>query len=206
MSEDDLANKLVIHPSFKETIQDISDKNIKIPKNSTNEQLDYYNYIYPPNGKLLTVIDDIKKINLDPENGERVANSERPIMAYDESINRFTCLEGSAFLTSHSLVITSENDFIPSNKITLYFYTRSKNISEDTKYIKYSKDPEADSKKDFVLDKIDFLKENTSENTILLVDGPLIGGDWYIHMIDAIEKFLDKNVIPIFSLKIAIVI
>lgn len=201
MSDNDLANKLIIHPSFKETIEDINKKNINIPKNSTNEKLDYYNYIYPPNGKLLTVIDDIKKINLNPKNGEKIAKSGRPLMAYDESINKFSSLEGSAYLTSHSLVLAGENDYIPSNKITLYFYTRSNDISKDTKYIKYSKDPDSDSKEDFVNDKIEFLKQNASEKTILLVDGPLIGGDWYIHMMDAIDEFLDKDIIPIFFVK-----
>jgi len=201
MAKNDIANKLIIHSSFKETIEDINKKNIKIPRNSTNENLDYYNYVYPPNGKLLTIIDDLNTISLNPKAGEQIANGNRPIMAYDESINRFSSLEGSAFLTSHSLVINGEKDFVPSNKITLYFYTRSKDISSDTKYIKYSKDPESDSKKDFVLDKIDFLKENTTKNTILLVDGPLIGGDWYTHMIEAVNKFQDNNIIPIFFVK-----
>jgi len=201
MDEKNLMNKLILDSSFEETIEDINKKNIKIPRESTNEKLDYYNYIYPPNGKLLTVIDDIKSINLDPKKGEEIAQSERPIMAYDESINKFSSLEGTAFLASHSLVITGEYDFIPSNKITLYFYTKSKDIAEDASNIIHSEDPKSDSKENFVMDKINFLKQNATENTILLIDGPLIGGDWYIHMMDAIDEFLDKNIIPIFFVK-----
>ena len=193
-------NKLILDSSFEGTISDMNKKDIKVPKKPTDEKLDYYNYIYPPNGKLLTVIDDIKRIKLSSEQGEAIAQN-RPIMAYDESINKFSSLEGTAFLASHSLVVAGDRDFIPSNKITLYFYTQSKDIAKDTEHIKYSTDPQSDSKEDFVKDKINFLKQNAADKCILLIDGPLIGGDWYIHMIDAIEKFLEKDIIPVFFVK-----
>lgn len=201
MNRNDILNKLIIHPSFNSTVEDLNKKSIRVPKKAVIQELDYYNYVYPPNGKLLTVIDEIEKISLDPKVGQELANGDRPIMAYDESINRFSSLEGDAFLASHSLVINADEGYVPSNKITLYFYTRSKNICEGTQYIKHSVNPQSDSKKDFVLDKINFMKDCTVSNSILLIDGPLIGGDWYIHMIQAINEFLEKDVIPIFFVK-----
>ena len=70
----------------------------------------------------------------------------------DESINKFMSLEGAAYFTSHSLVFLAQNDYLPINLLTLYFYTRSKDISVKSSYIKYSEDPDMDSKKDYIKD------------------------------------------------------
>ncbi len=139
---------------------------------------------------------------LDPKKGEKSAHDSKIIYcAYDESINKFSSLEGTAFLMSHSLIVTTETDFIPLNLLTFYFYTRSKEITNKSKFIKHSTDPEIASKKDYVNDKIEFLTEYSPPGSILFIDGPLIGGDVYTFMIHAINKFLSKDIIPIFFVK-----
>ena len=44
-------------------------------------------------------------------------------------------------------------------------------------------------------DKIKLLEDNVANNTILLIDGPLIAGDSYTYMIQAIKSFYNKNII-----------
>jgi len=149
----------------------------------------------------VTTVENLAPYDLDAKNGQRVAAEHGPIAAYDESINRFSSLEGDAYFTSHSLVLLGTNDFLPVNLLTLYFYTRSKSITQKVSYIKYSIDPDIDSKKDFIRDKIGFLEENTPEGCILLIDGPLIGGDVYTIMIGAINRFLEKKILPAFFVK-----
>ena len=58
-----------------------------------------------------------------------------------------------------------------------------------------SEDAETDFTKKMVAEKIEFLNnpELVPNNSILLIDGPLIAGDWYVLMIRAISKFLEKR-------------
>lgn len=200
--EMDNLNKLLIHPSFNDTISEINKLNIQLPPKPSNQEMDFQFYTYPPDGRLVTNVEEINRYVLDPKKGDKIAHERTTICcAYDESINKFSGLEGTAFLMSHSLVVMRELDFIPLNLLTFYFYTRSKDITNNSRFIKYSKDPEMDSKTDYVKDKIEFLTEHSPAGSILLIDGPLIGGDVYTFMIRAINKFLSKDIIPVFFVK-----
>ncbi len=198
----DNLNKLLFHPSFNDTISEINKLNIQLPPKPSNQEMDFQLYTYPPNGMLVTTVEEIDRYVLGAKRGDKIAHDDTIIYcAYDESINKFSSLEGTAFLMSHSLIVATETDFIPLNLLTFYFYTRSKEITNKSKFIKHSTDPEMSSKKDYVNDKIEFLTEYSPPGSILFIDGPLIGGDVYTFMIHAINKFLSKDIIPIFFVK-----
>ena len=201
MSSSITSNKLMLHSSFNKTVEELNKINIKLPKSTSNVNLDFQNFNFPPSGELVTPIHEISAINLDAKNGEKKVNDDRILAAYDESINKFSSLEGTAFLMSHSLVVVEKMDFVPLNLLTFYFYTRSSEIISKSKFIKHSNDPEMDSQKDYIRDKIELLTNNCPSESILLIDGPLIGGDVYTIMIHAINKFLLKNIMPIFFVK-----
>lgn len=194
-------SKLTLDPSFLSTIKELSDKKILLPPSSIKEQFDFNLSIFPPEGELVTKVEEIGSFNLDPKKGHEVLNSNYLISAYDESINKYMALEGSAYFTSHSLVTLEKENYKPNNYLTFYFYTGSKKIVDNSNHIIYSEDPSYDSRKEYMKDKIKFLQENTPRNSILLVDGPLIGGDFYIYMIQSIKEFIQKDIIPIFFVK-----
>jgi len=194
-------NKLIIHPQFNATIEEISKMNVTLPNLSSDTEFDYSNYIFPENGELVTPINEIGKIKLNPENGQKLVNEEGVVSAYDESINRFNSLEGTAYFTSHSLVVLGDKDYMPINYLTFYFYTRSQDIVDKSKHIKFSQEPEVDSKEDCVKDKILFLEKSAPSKSILLVDGPLIGGNVSSYMINAIKSFMKKDIMPVFFIK-----
>jgi len=164
-------------------------------------EMDFALYGYPENGELVSSIEEIQKKQLNLKIGEKLCNNELFICAYDESINKFQGLEGVAYLTSHSLVLLSDYDFIPINLITLYFYTRSSLLTQKSKYIKYSDNPEVDSKKDYVVDRNGFLNSNTPENSIIFIDGPLIGGQISSYTLELNAQLLKRNIIPLFFVK-----
>jgi len=193
-------NRLILDESFNKTIEELQKVNVKLPKNPNPVLLDLQNLKFPPNGELVTSIDEIATIDLDPKKGEKLLN-EIVSVAYDESINKFSALEGTAYLMSHSMVITGIDDYIPLSLLTFYFYTRSTIITNKTKYIKESSDPESDSKKDYVKDKVNLLTEYTPPGSVLFIDGPLIGGDHYTFMISAVKKFLDKDILAVYFVK-----
>ena len=171
-----------------------------MPSTPLDLEMDFNAYGFPQNGELMSKAGDIKKIKLDPHKGEKMYKSAS-ICAYDESVNKFQGLEGTAYLTSHALILHGERDFIPVDLLTFYFYTRSKFLSRNSKFVKYSEDPETESKKDYVVDRQSLLVNNAPENSIAFIDGPLIGGQMSKSTIDLNDLLLKKGVIPIFFVK-----
>lgn len=196
-------NRLILHPDFNETVSTISKLNIKMPP-PTSEGIDFNSYAYPKEGKLISVEKE-QVHKLDPKIGEKLSQ-ELPIYAYDESFNKFVSLEGTAFLTAHALIVHGKTDYIPSIFLTFYFYTRSNDYVKKSRYIKYSQAPEEDFKRDYVQDRSTLLinsvnlPENPSDS-LIFIDGPLIGGQISGYTIKLNEELLNKNEIPIFFVK-----
>jgi hypothetical protein len=197
----DYTNKLIVDESFYETLNDLKELNLRLPPNPIFFDLNYENYFFPPTGNLVDFIEKIKSYDLNAENGEKKLDSNILYSGYDESIQKYSSLEGTAYLTSHSLLIATPDKYLPINYITFYFYTRSLKISKDSNFIKYVNDIERESNRGFLLDKINFLRNHTPQKSILFIDGPLIGGDLYTYMIHAINEFLNLDIIPIFFVK-----
>lgn len=191
---------LELDSKFNNTIQDLSNQKIILPSNPTSDQMDFEFSPFPPDGLLVSQVEDIDRYRLKSKEGEKVFD-KYSIFAYDESIYKYQALQGEAYFTSHSVVKVGEKDYIPSNLLTFYFYTKSKAIAENSSYIKDISDSKYQMKTDYFDDRIDFLLKNVEENSILLIDGPLIGGDQYVKMINAIKYFLKRNIFPVFFVK-----
>ena len=194
-------NKIIIHPNFNETLKELSDLKIKLPKIGSHENWDFQIMLFPNSGNLVNSIGDIKPLKLNAENGHKWIKSEYPILAYDESIQNFLALEGIAYLFSHALVLHGEEDYIPSIYISFYFFTRAKSILDKSKYILESDNPSVDSKAIYASERKNFICNTVPENSIILIDGPLIGGQISSITIDMNRRLLEKNVIPIFIVK-----
>jgi hypothetical protein len=193
-------SRLIFHSSFNDTITEIKKLKIKLPSNPSDLEMDFNAYNYPQNGELVSKVEEIGRFTLDPHRGEDLSN-KTAICAYDESINRFEGLEGTAYLTSHSLIVHGSSDFVPVNLLSFHFYTRSRVLSHDSKHIKYSEDPETESKKDYILDRKALLVENIPENSVVFIDGPLIGGQMTEQTMELNDRLLRKEIVPIFFVK-----
>jgi len=193
-------SRLVFHPSFNDTIAEIRKLKIRLPSNPLDLDMDFNAFDFPQNGKFVSKVEEIRRIKLDSHKGEEVCSCTS-ICAYDESVNKFQGLEGTGYLTSHSLILHGEHDFIPVNLLTFYFYTRSRFLCQNSKFVKYSEDPETDSKKDYVIDRKTLLVNNVPENSIVFVDGPLIGRQMSSYTVELNDLLLKKEAIPIFFVK-----
>lgn len=194
----DKKNILILQKEYVEMINDMKKIKVTLP---TKEELNQYHNdsrFFNLNGKLLVLDNSIKSYIVAPKNDYL---NNRKIFAYDESIVKYNCLEGIGYHTAHSLIYLGENDYIPCGFLSFYFYTASKMISNQASFIKLSDDIEMESKRDYMKDKIGFLLENVPQNSLVLIDGPLIAGDVYTYMIKAIEDFLERNIIPVFFVK-----
>lgn len=197
----DLNNKIIIHPSFNKTINELRDLNIKLPEIGTEENWDFNLLPFPKGGNLVANIEEIKPYKLNHQNGYNLINSRYPILAYDESIQNFMALEGISYFLSHSIVIHGKDDFIPSILISFRFYTRAKPIIKSSKHIIESSNPSVDSKSNYAKERSKFILDTTPNNSIILIDGPLIGAQINDITVKLNRELLKKNVIPIFIVK-----
>ena len=122
--------------------------------------------------------------------------------AYDESKLKFVALEGSAFFTTHSLITAANKEYIPITFLSFYFYSRSSKFVETSSHFKYSEDVERDANFDYVVDRNRFLNNTwAADNSILFIDGPLIGGNLSSYTIALVENLHRRNIIPVFVIK-----
>ena len=195
-------NKISLQSKFWDTIKILpnlslidEERNIKYAK--------YDEMTYNKIMKLVPLEELNTEYKLDARNGNKNLDKYPFIAAYDESINKFTALQGIAYLFSHTLVYLYQSEYIPMSLLAFYFFTKAGRYkSENNDGIIVTDDIPTTSKEIYVRDKVEFLKENVYKNTILFIDGPLIGGDWYVSVITAIyHYFTPNNIIPIFFVK-----
>jgi hypothetical protein len=151
---------------------------------------------------LLQNLEEMRGYPLDAKLGQDVAhNPETSVAAYDESINKFSALEGTAFFTSHSLIKMEAHSYSPLNLLTMYFYTRSVELHRLAPSLRFSDSTDIDSQKDYLKDKIDFILSTVPENSILFIDGPIIAGDVYTTFLSSEKRFHERNILPVFFVK-----
>ena len=126
--------------------------------------------------------------------------TKRNILAYDESIQKFNMLQGSLVFTSHTLVEADTNDYDYSCQLTAYFATRAADY-KDMEIAIVSDTPEEEVKKRYLEDRFEFLLTNVPKNSILFVDGPLIGAQSSSKNIELVKQLMEEDVIPIFYVK-----
>jgi len=194
-------NQIIIPDDFEKTLGQLNQLKIRDLADVTFNPSHYEKY--DKAGKLILIDDQIKTYDMDLKKGEECAH-QNVISAYDESIRKYQCLQGSVYYSSHAATIMAPEQpfYLPVTKLSLGFYTRSNSIAEEFE-LELSENAETDFTKKMVAEKIEFLNDSNlvPNNSILLIDGPLIAGDWYVLMIRAISKFLERGVIPLFFVK-----
>jgi len=192
--------KFILDDRFNEVIEDLSSKNIhaNTPIGFAFDKGDYYPY---GNDVKVQAIDQINKIKLDPKIGQE-KTKEYKICAYDESLVKIPALEGSGFFISHSLITLSEERYMPLIFLTFNFYTRSKAIADGSNSLKLTTETlEQASRIQYLNDRNLTLSKYTPDSSILLIDGPLIGGQITDYNMKLNAELLKRNIFPIYFVK-----
>lgn len=192
-------NRLVLHPDFQATIQAINDINLTIVEPPKPVEIDFSNFLLFENPGFAS-IGDIARIKLDAQNGQRVAK-QIVLSGYDESKLNYKSLEGEAFFTAHSMVILNEAEYIPVTYLSFYFYTRSEELAGVNPTFVESADPISASNYHYVEDRNRLIIGHVVPNSILFIDGPLIGGNISAYSISMVRELEKIGVIPIFFVK-----
>ncbi len=194
----DIKSQIVVDERFDEVIKNLS--GIKLPYTPSFDAFPTPDYT--PEGKVVR-LEHSDHHDLNAEKGMNFSKRENTIIcAYDESIASYKALEGDAVCTSHSLVFVDSADYIPTTYVTLRFFTKSGLIEDKmgeaaikTENIPY------ESAILTAKDKLEFLSKNCIDESILLIDGPLIAGDAYTNVIGYVEKFNERKIVPTFYVK-----
>jgi len=193
-------SKFIIDSRFHEIIDDLGKKNIHAD-NPTNISLDKDDYFAYSSDVKVQAGEQNEKFKLDPKLGQKITNEYR-ICAYDESLVKIPALEGSGFFISHSLVTLSEDSYVPLIFLTFNFYTRSRSIADGNNSLTFTTKPlELASKIQYLNDRKETLSRYTPDSSILLIDGPLIGGQITDYNMKLNAELLKKNIFPIYFVK-----
>lgn len=196
---DDLS-RLILHPNFETTLKELGDRNVFLPPGGDPQGYSSWVGGVTDVGKLTALDNQVRAYDLDATAGQHAAE-DFTLCAYDESWLKFDALEGTAYFTTHALVVVAESDYLPVVLATFNFYTRSKALTERSEFIKYSGEVDVDYHRDYLRDKVAFLVEHVPPKCLLLIDGPLLAGDLFTIMVDGNSRLLEKEVLPVFFVK-----
>lgn len=195
------SGKLIFHPEFYKTIEAIEENKFSMFQTSNLTDFDFDPFTYPSGKNLLTKIEDTDLKILNIQNGQQMVSKFPAILGYDESMYIFPGLEGSSCLTTHCLALHGKDEFLPVVMGTYYFYTHSQRYSKVDLVLRCTQDIEEEMKKDYTNDRLNFLIENVPNNSLVFIDGPLIGGNLSYATRDLNNRLLDKGAIPVFFVK-----
>lgn len=200
LMESNFYSKFILDPNFDDIIKDLNKKNIHAnnPKDITMDKSEDYN---ANSDSKLQPAENFHKIKLDPILGEQ-KTIEYKISAYDESMVKIPALEGSGFFISHSLVTMGKDSYIPLIYLTFNFYTRSRSIADGNNSLIFVNDSiDIASKVQYISDRNKTLITYTPDSSILLIDGPLIGGQITNYNMRLNQSLLKRNILPIYFVK-----
>lgn len=123
------------------------------------------------------------------------------IYGYDESTQDYRALEGDLMFCSSS-VIKMEDKYAFNLTVLPYFVTSMKKFkgSRDEE-IRFTENPTEERNKILVITKTKSILESTEPNSIVLIDGPLIGGMASYHMTKMDDALRKKDCIPLYFVK-----
>ena len=207
---DEFVGEVIVQDGFFEFIEKVKKTNVRLPNSpEIVSSIGAENDNIQEGGKLTAVEGGAELTHkLDLINGESISKKESTLIsAYDESIAKFSCLEGKAVYVSHSLIYVFGDRYYPLNMLTAMFVTGSdlvsRRISDDYKVIATNEKWGADTTANVEIakQKRDFLEKYCYDDSILLIDGPFLAGDGLAYFKAVKKAFVDRRIIPIFIVK-----
>ena len=173
-------NDVLVGDGFFDFFNNIKKMNIQLPEEPEPTIFEIrFDKLF--DGATIEKSDEVEDIfSLDVKNGCKLSNDDNILIsAYDEAINKYSTLEGKAVYVSHSLIYLHDNKYYPINKLTMLFVTKSKLIANNIPncIIADKWDIDTTANVEIAHQKRDFITAYSSDNSLLLIDGPFLAGD-----------------------------
>ena len=124
------------------------------------------------------------------------------IYAYDESIQSYRALEGELLFCSSSTIKLEEQQYAFNLSVLPYFLTGMKkfrNIPNDD--IRFTENIAEERNRIMINAKTESILNSVEPHSIVLIDGPLIGGNASTYIEEMDEKLRSNNCIPLYFVK-----
>ena len=123
------------------------------------------------------------------------------IYGYDESTQDYKALEGDLMFCSSS-VIKIEDKYVFNLTVLPYFLTSMKKFKGNRdEEIRFTENPTKERNMILIKTKTEAILESAEPNSIVLIDGPLVGGMASKYMRDMDNELRKKNCIPLYFVK-----
>ena len=148
----------------------------------------------------MSCLEDINsKYDLYPDDIELLY--DRDIFAYDESVRNFRSLEGDLFFCS-SATIKIEKKYLFNLAVLPFFFTSMRKFQSSTdESIRYADNLSEARNMTMITNKINSILETVTPHSIILIDGPLVGGNASTYMVRMDDKLRNKDCIPLYLVK-----
>jgi hypothetical protein len=183
---------------IKIRLENISEKATKFvsfsPSDVTGKLQDFY---MSPTMSSLEEPNDCYQV--EPKSGTIL--NEWSVYAYDESMQNYRALEGDLLFCS-SATIKIEDRYNFNLSVLPFFLTCMRKFKEGTnEEIRFAENLAEERNLIMVKTKIDSIQDSVESYSIVLIDGPLIGGNAsaYIEAMD--EALREKDCIPLYFVK-----
>lgn len=197
-----LKSALIVNPNWNKTIGELKKKKVFF----ISEPVEGKTNISLPSddGKKIQILEKGSiSHGLNANNGKDITLSYQ-IEAYDESYYKYAATAGAAYFTCHALVRLDSDDYISMCELTANYITRSeKDVNNSEIFSLASADSTVGAKfnENYSEERKNFLKFNVSDNTILIIDGPLIGNQLSSRTIRLVKDLKERNVATFFVTK-----
>jgi len=192
-------NRVIVQDQFHEQLEAIRQINLNFRQRPSITEQEF-----PPDvlssQALLNQIEPVMIHDCDARNGMEYAKSIL-FSGYDESKAKFLALEGEAQLTTHVVTQVIKAEIVPTCKVSFYFYSKSSLLEQQSNYVKYSNDITSDSNLDYIHDRNELLVSSVFGDSVLFIDGPLIGGNISGYNLRLVGLLHQKNILPVFIVK-----
>ncbi len=194
-------SKLLLDPRFNQILEDLANIGIHVDS-SYNEVLKFEDQEENNDAKeSIRFLESGNNFKLNASISAPIGQ-DRNICAYDESLVRISSLEGAGFFIPHTLILMDKERYLPLVYLTFNFYTKSKRIANGNNSLSLAQDtPELESKRQYITDRAKILTNNVPSSSLLLIDGPLIGGQITEYNLQLNEALASKDIITVFIVK-----
>lgn len=123
------------------------------------------------------------------------------IFAYDESVQNYRALEGDLLFCSSS-TIKIEESYKFNLSVLPYFLTSMRKFkNSNDEEIHFAENIAEERNLILITSKIDSILESVQPHSIVLIDGPLVGGNASSYIVAMDEKLRTKDCIPLYFVK-----
>jgi len=123
------------------------------------------------------------------------------VYAYDESVQNYKALEGDLLFCSSS-VIKIEDKYQFSLTVLPYFLTSMRKFKDmQDEDIRFAENVAEERNLILINSKINSILESVEPHSLILIDGPLVGGNASTYIVEMDEKLRKNDCIPLYFVK-----